>query len=34
LLESLYQKLESASGYVRIDSHITFFGLCPQCQRA
>jgi Fe2+ or Zn2+ uptake regulation protein len=34
LLESLYRQLESASGYVRIDSHITFFGVCPQCQRA
>jgi Fe2+ or Zn2+ uptake regulation protein len=33
LLESLYQKLESASGYVRIDSHITFFGMCPECQK-
>jgi Fe2+ or Zn2+ uptake regulation protein len=32
LLESLYQKLESTSGYLRIDSHITFFGLCPKCQ--
>lgn len=33
LLESLYRKLESNSGYVRIDSHVTFFGICPQCQR-
>ena len=32
VLEHLYRKLESASGYVRIDSHITFFGVCPQCQ--
>jgi Fe2+ or Zn2+ uptake regulation protein len=32
LLESLYHKLESTSGYLRIDSHITFFGLCPKCQ--
>jgi len=32
VLESLYRKLESTSGYVRIDSHVTFFGLCPQCQ--
>lgn len=32
LLKHLYHKLESASGYVRIDSHITFFGVCPQCQ--
>jgi Fur family ferric uptake transcriptional regulator len=32
LLKRLYHKLESASGYVRIDSHMTFFGVCPQCQ--
>lgn len=33
LLESLYRKLESDSGYLRIDSHVTFFGVCPKCQR-
>ena len=32
LLESMFKKLESASGYRSIDSHITFFGLCPKCQ--
>ena len=32
LLGDLYQKLESTSGYVRIDSHMTFFGVCPNCQ--
>ena len=32
VLEHLYRKLESTSGYVRIDSHMTFFGLCPSCQ--
>ena len=32
LLEQLYSKLESTSGYVRIDSHMTFFGVCPSCQ--
>ena len=32
LLETLYYKLESMSGYIRIDSHMTFFGVCPQCQ--
>jgi Fe2+ or Zn2+ uptake regulation protein len=32
LLESLYRKLESISGYLRIDSHMTFFGVCPGCQ--
>ncbi len=34
LLESLYRKLESTSGYLRIDSHMTFFGICPDCQKA
>jgi len=33
LLESLYRKLESTSGYLRIDSHVTFFGVCPECQK-
>jgi Fe2+ or Zn2+ uptake regulation protein len=32
LLERLYQELESTSGYMRIDSHMTFFGVCPGCQ--
>ncbi len=32
LLESLYKKLESASGFKNIDSHVTFFGVCPKCQ--
>jgi len=32
LLESLYHRLESTSGYLRIDSHVTFFGVCPNCQ--
>jgi len=33
LLENLYRKLESTSGYERIDSHVTFFGICPDCQK-
>ena len=33
LLENLYRKLESASGYGSIDSHVTFFGVCPKCQK-
>ena len=33
LLESLYRKLETASGYRSIDSHVTFFGVCPDCQK-
>jgi len=32
LLKTLYQKLESSSGYKLTDSHVTFFGLCPDCQ--
>jgi Fur family transcriptional regulator, ferric uptake regulator len=32
LLEHLYRELESTSGYVRIASHMTFFGVCPGCQ--
>ena len=33
LLESLYRLLETTSGYRSIDSHVTFFGVCPKCQR-
>lgn len=33
LLEKLYKQLESASGYQLTDSHVTFFGLCPDCQK-
>ena len=32
LLQSLYQKLETTSGYRSIDSHVTFLGVCPKCQ--
>jgi Fur family ferric uptake transcriptional regulator len=32
LLASLYQTLETASGFNNIDSHVTFFGVCPKCQ--
>lgn len=31
-LASLYQELESASGFRNINSHLTFFGVCPECQ--
>jgi len=34
VLENLYHELESTSGYLRIDSHMTFFGICPTCQKA
>jgi Fe2+ or Zn2+ uptake regulation protein len=33
LLESLYRLLETTSGYRSIDSHVTFFGICPECQK-
>lgn len=31
-LEQVYAELEASSGFRLIDSHITFFGLCPDCQ--
>ena len=33
LLADLYKKLERTSGYQLTDSHLTFFGLCPKCQK-
>jgi len=33
LFGDLYQKLEKASGFKSIGSHITFFGVCPTCQK-
>lgn len=33
LLERLYRMMESKSRYALIDSHVTFFGVCPQCQK-
>jgi Fe2+ or Zn2+ uptake regulation protein len=34
LLLSLYQQFQASTGY-RIDSmHVTFFGLCPDCQKS
>ncbi len=32
LLKSMYQKLETTSGFKLTDSHVTFFGLCPDCK--
>lgn len=32
LIRSMYQILESKSGYKLTDSHLTFFGLCTNCQ--
>ena len=34
LLESLYRLLETTSGFRSINSHVTFFGVCPECQTA
>ncbi len=31
---SLYSKLEKETGYRLTTSHLTFFGLCPECQAA
>lgn len=31
-LEQIYAELEATSGYRFLESHMTFFGLCPQCQ--
>lgn len=31
-LEKVFAELESTSGFRFIDSHVTFFGLCPACQ--
>jgi Fe2+ or Zn2+ uptake regulation protein len=33
LLKSVYAKLEAGSGYRLTDDHLTFFGLCPKCQK-
>jgi Fe2+ or Zn2+ uptake regulation protein len=33
ILKKLYRELETVSGYRLTDSHITFFGLCPDCQK-
>jgi Fur family ferric uptake transcriptional regulator len=33
-LEKLFTGLQSSSGYRLIDSHVTFFGICPKCQKS
>lgn len=33
-LEKVYAELEASSGFRFIDSHVTFFGLCPRCQES
>jgi Fe2+ or Zn2+ uptake regulation protein len=32
-LEGLIRRLEKSSGYRFIKSHVTFFGICPKCQK-
>ena len=32
-LEKLYRELEGTTGYHLTDSHVTFFGLCPDCYK-
>ncbi len=34
LLQKLYKQLEVESGYRLTTSHMTFFGLCPSCQKS
>ena len=34
LLETFYRVLEKTSGYRKIDSHLTFVGVCPNCSPA
>ena len=34
LLENLYRSLEQASGFRKINSHLTFLGVCPNCASA
>ncbi|MBN1304229.1 MAG: transcriptional repressor [Anaerolineales bacterium] len=33
LLTQLYKKLEKSSGFQLVNDHVTFFGLCPECQK-
>ena len=32
-LEGAIRQLEKSSGYRFINSHVTFFGICPKCQK-
>ena len=32
-LDKFYTELEASSGYRSLDSHMTFFGVCPECQK-
>jgi Fe2+ or Zn2+ uptake regulation protein len=33
LFEIVNEKLESVSGYILKNNHVTLFGLCPECQK-
>lgn len=33
MLAGLYRKLTSSTGYRLTDTHVTFFGICPKCQK-
>ena len=33
VLKSTIRQLERSSGYRFINSHVTFFGICPKCQK-
>ena len=33
LLETQYNQLQDVTGYRLTDCHVTFFGLCPECQK-
>jgi Fe2+ or Zn2+ uptake regulation protein len=33
-LQKIHQQLEDDSGYLLNTSHVTFFGLCPECRNA
>lgn len=32
ILEELYKKFQTKTGYIIDSTHLTFFGLCPKCQ--
>jgi Fur family transcriptional regulator, peroxide stress response regulator len=32
-LEGLFRQLEKSSGYRFVNRHVTFFGICPKCQK-
>jgi Fe2+ or Zn2+ uptake regulation protein len=32
-LDGIIRRLEKSSGYRFINSHVTFFGICPKCQK-